>query len=43
MDEDFVDEAVLSEGLDHQHPLGAELQKDVWDVQRLEASLHLSP
>lgn len=36
MDEDLVDEAVLSEGLDHHHPLGAELQQDVGDVQRLK-------
>lgn len=36
VDEDLVDEAVLSEGLDHHHPLGAELQQDVGDVQRLK-------
>lgn len=36
MDEDLVDEAVLSECLDHHHPLGAELQQDVRDVQRLK-------
>lgn len=36
MDENLVDEAVLSKGLDHHHPLGAELQQDVGDVQRLK-------
>lgn len=36
VDQDLVDEAVLSEGLDHHHPLGAELQQDVGDVQRLK-------
>lgn len=36
VDQDLVDEAVLSEGLDHHHPLGTELQQDFGDVQRLE-------
>lgn len=36
MDEDLVDEAVLSEGLDHHHPLSAELQQELGDVQRLK-------
>lgn len=36
VDQDLVDEAVLSEGLDHHHPLSTELQQDVGDVQRLK-------
>lgn len=36
VDEDLVDEAVLSEGLDHHHPLGTELKQDVGDIQRLK-------
>lgn len=39
VDEDLVDEAVLSEGLDHHHPLSAELQQDVGDVQRLQQGI----
>lgn len=39
VDEDLVDEAVLSEGLDHHHPLSAELQQDVRDVQRLQQDI----
>lgn len=36
VDEDLVDEAVLSEGLDHHHPLSPELQQALGDVQRLK-------
>lgn len=36
VDENLVDEAVLSKGLDHHHPLGTKLQQDVGDVQHLK-------
>lgn len=36
LDQDLVDEVVLSEGLNHHHPLSAQLQQDFWDVQCLK-------
>ncbi len=33
---DLVDEAVLSQGLNHHHPLSTQFQQDFWDIQRLK-------
>lgn len=36
LDEDLVDEAVLSKGLNHHHPLSTQLPQDMWDMQSLK-------
>lgn len=36
LDENLVDEGVLSQGLNHQHSLSTQLQQVLWDIQRLK-------
>lgn len=38
LDENFVDERVLRQRLNHQHPLVAQQPEDFWDGQHLKQS-----